>query len=218
MACTDPVPEPDERYRHAQARLVAELQAKGISEDRVLTAIGLVPRHRFVDPDFADLAYEDQALPIGCEQTISQPYLVALMTELLIGDGTPEAVLEVGTGSGYQSAVLSRIVPRVFTIERIDALYKTARALFIELGYSNVHPRCADGAKGWVQFAPFDGIIVTAAGSGWPRALLRQLRVGGRAVAPIGNGGQRLMSLRRDASGYREESHLDVKFVPLIGQ
>ena len=214
----NPVPEPDERYRYAQARLVAELKSKGISDDRVLTAMGLVPRHRFVDSSFANLAYADQALPIGCEQTISQPYIVALMTELLIGGDVPEVVLEVGTGSGYQSAVLSRIVPRVFTIERIGSLYKAARALFVELGCNNVHSRCADGRKGWVQFAPFDGVIVTAASSGWPPALLRQLRVGGRAIAPIGNGRQSLVLLRRDKSGYSEEPHIDVKFVPLLGR
>ena len=210
--------EPDERYRYAQARLVAELKSKGIADDRVLTAMGLIPRHRFVDSSFANLAYEDQALPIGCEQTISQPYVVARMTELLIEGGAPEVVLEVGTGSGYQSAVLSRIVPRVFTVERIAFLHKAARALLAELGCDNVHTRCADGRKGWVQFAPFDGIVVTAASSEWPQALLRQLRVGGRAVAPIGDDRQRLVLLRRDESGYREELHTDVKFVPLIGR
>lgn len=212
----NPMRATDERYRYARMHLVSGLRSRGISDDRVLAAIGRVPRHCFVDPGFADLAYEDQALPIGYEQTISQPYIVALMVELLIAEGVPELVLEVGTGSGYQAAVLSRIVPRVFTVERIAPLYKGARALLAELGYNNVHFRCADGSKGWTQFAPFDGIVIAAATGKWPPALLRQMSAGGRAIAPMGKKRQTLMLIRRDRYGYREERHIDVKFVPLI--
>ncbi len=209
--------EPDERFQHARARLVAELETKGISDRRVLDAIERVPRHRFVDQGFANLAYEDQALPIGHDQTVSQPYIVAFMTQLLIADGIPEVVLEVGTGSGYQTAVLSSLVPRVFTIERIDALYSTTRALLTELGCRNVNFRCADGGKGWARFAPFGGIIVTAASRELPPALLAQLTVGGCMVVPVGEEDQYLMLVRRDERGYRKERHLGVKFVPLVG-
>lgn len=208
--------DPGHRFRYARQRLVAGLEAKGIVDRRVLDAIGRVPRHRFVSADFSSLAYEDQALPIGCKQTVSQPYVVAFMTELLLADGVPEAVLEVGTGSGYQAAILSLLVPRVFTIERISVLHKTARSLLTELGYHNVNFRRADGGKGWARFAPFDGIIVTASSSGWPRALLDQVSVGGRAVAPIGEEDQVLTLVRRERHGYRYERYMGVKFVPLV--
>ncbi len=208
--------EPDKRFQYARERLVADLETKGISDRRVLDAIGRVPRHRFVDLGFTSLAYEDQALPIGHDQTVSQPYVVAFMTQLLIADGVPEVVLEVGTGSGYQTAVLSLLVPRVFTIERIGALHTAARALLTELDCRNVNFRCADGGKGWAQFAPYGGIIVTAASKEVPPALLEQLAVGGRMVVPVGEEDQCLMLIRRDEHGYQEERHLGVKFVPLI--
>lgn len=206
----------DERFRRARADLVAQLEYKGITDRRVLDAIAQVPRHRFVGPEFARLAYDDQALPIGHEQTVSQPYVVAFMTELLIADGVPEAVLEVGTGSGYQAAVLARIVPRVFTIERIRPLHRVARALLAELGCANVHFRCADGGRGWAKFAPFHGIIVTAASKAPPPALLDQLAVGGRMVIPTGGESQCLQLICRDERGYRKERRMEVKFVPLI--
>ena len=208
--------ESDERFHYARAELVSDLESKGIADRRVLDAIARVPRHRFVDSGFANLAYADQALPIGHNQTVSQPYIVAFMTQLLIADGVPEVVLEVGTGSGYQTAVLSKVVPRIFTVERIAPLHNAARALLAELGCRNVNLRCADGAKGWIQFAPFDGIIVTAATKELPAALLKQLTVGGRMVVPVGDEEQRLMLVKCDRHGYKEERHLDVKFVPLI--
>ena len=206
----------DARFQYAHAGLVEDLKAKGITDHRVLDAIGHVPRHRFVDSGFANLAYKDQALPIGHDQTVSQPYIVAFMTEMLIADGIPEVVLEIGTGSGYQTAVLSLLIPRVFTIERINALHKTARALLTDIGCLNVNFRCADGGKGWVQFAPFDGIIVTAASKELPNVLRKQMSIGGRMIAPVGEEVQNLVLLRRDTHGYKEERHLNVKFVPLI--
>ena len=208
--------EPDERFQYARERLVTELESKGILDRRVLDAIGKVPRHRFVDPGFTNLAYEDQALPIGHDQTVSQPYIVAFMTQLLIADGVPEVVLEVGTGSGYQTAVLSKLVPRVFTVERINPLYSAARTLLADLDYRNVNFRCADGSKGWAQFAPFDGIIVTAASKELPPALLEQLAVGGCLIAPLGGEEQHLTLVRRSKHGYQRQRHMGVKFVPLI--
>ena len=208
--------DPEQRFRYAHERLVAGLESKGISDRRVLDAIRRVPRHLFVSDDFENLAYADQALPIGHGQTVSQPYIVALMTELLIADSVPEVVLEIGTGSGYQAAVLSLLVPRVFTIERISTLHRAARVLLGDLGYSNVNFRRADGGKGWAQFAPFGGIIVTAATDRWPPALLEQMSVGGRAIAPIGSEDQTLVRVTRGRHGYREKRHIGVKFVPLI--
>lgn len=207
----------DERFQHARKRLVAELESKGIRDRRVLDAIGSVPRHRFVDSGFVHLAYEDQALPIGHGQTVSQPYIVAFMTELLIADGVPEVVLEVGTGSGYQTAVLSLLAPRVFTIERIGALHKAARKLLVALDCRNVNFRCADGGKGWEKFAPFGGVIVTAVSREPPPALLEQLAVGGRMVVPVGERRQQLTLISRDRRGYKRKRYLEVKFVPLIG-
>ena len=208
--------ESDERFQHARKRLVAELKSKGIRDRRVLDAIERVPRHCFVDSGFVHLAYEDQALPIGHGQTVSQPYIVAFMTELLIADGVPEVVLEIGTGSGYQTAVLSLLASRVFTIERVGALHRAARKLLAELDCRNVNFRRADGGKGWEKFAPFGGIIVTAASKEPPPALLEQLAVGGRMIVPVGEGGQQLTLISRDRRGYRQERCLDVKFVPLV--
>ncbi len=209
--------ETEHRFQYACERLVSELEFKGIADRRVLDAVGRVPRHRFVDPGFANLAYADQALPIGHDQTVSQPYIVAFMTQLLIANGVPEVVLEVGTGSGYQTAVLSLLVPRVFTIERIGALHSAARALLTELDCRNVNFRCADGGKGWTQFAPYGGVIVTAASKEAPPALLDQLAVGGRMVVPVGEEDQHLMLVRRNEHGYKKERHFGVKFVPLVG-
>ena len=206
----------EERFQYARERLSDDLASKGIADRRVLDAIACVPRHRFVDPGFSNLAYADQALPIGHDQTVSQPYIVALMTELLIADGIPEVVLEVGTGSGYQTAVLSQLVPRVFTVERIGALHKAAITLLRELDCRNVSSRCADGAKGWSRFAPFAGIIVTAASKQPPAVLLEQVAVGGRMIAPVGERKQRLMLVKRDQYGCKKEWHADVKFVPLV--
>jgi protein-L-isoaspartate(D-aspartate) O-methyltransferase len=198
-------------------RLVQTLRAEGIRDERVLNAMTLVPRHKFVDEALSSRAYENTALPIGQKQTISQPWIVARMTEALLDGGNPQKVLEVGTGSGYQAAVLSHLVPKVFTVERIDELLKTARRRFHALRLNNIYVRHADGHLGWPSQAPFDGIMVTAAAHGVPDALLEQLAVGGSLVIPVDKGGQqRLLSIRRTADGYAESDLGGVIFVPLL--
>jgi len=205
--------------RAAREALAGKLRGRGSGDERVLDAIAAVPRHRFTEEGFTHLAYEDQSLSIGHGQTISQPWIVALMTQALMTKGGLGQVLEVGTGSLYQAAVLATLAPRVFTIERVAALYRRARALLEELGYDNVHFRCGDGAKGWKQFAPFDAVIVTAAAAGIPPPLLGQLAVGGRLVAPVGGRDetQELMLVTRSRRGYSERRLCSVKFVPLVG-
>lgn len=197
-------------------RLVRRLAERGIQDQRVLQAIREVPRHQFVDPALASRAYEDDALPIGHEQTISQPYVVAYMTECLLNGDTPGKVLEVGTGSGYQTAVLAQLVPQVFSVERIEPLLEQARARLRELGIRSVRFRHGDGSLGWSAQAPFDGILLTAAPEGVPDRLLEQLAEGGRLVAPVGSGGdQALLRVTRTATGYRRERLGAVSFVPL---
>ncbi len=198
-------------------RLVTRLREEGISNPAVLEAIREVPRHLFVDEALASRAYEDTALPIGFGQTISQPYIVALMTEAVLAGGPPESVLEVGTGSGYQAAVLSRLVPKVYTVERHSKLLQRTRKLFRELRIYNIKANLSDGSWGWPGHAPYDAIVVTAAPLEVPHALLEQLADGGRLVIPVGDrGGQELRLITRN--GYRfEESHLAwVSFVPLV--
>lgn len=198
-------------------RLVQRLSEKGIEDDRVLKAIAATPRHEFVDEALSSRAYEDTALPIGLGQTISQPWVVAKMTEALLDGGTPEKVLEVGTGSGYQAAILAALVPQVFTVERKEELLKQARRRFHRLKLNNIITRYADGHLGWPSQAPFDGIIVTAAASSLPLELLEQLRIGGVLVAPVEKGfGQQLLLVRRTEDGYDEESLGGVIFVPLL--
>lgn len=198
-------------------RLVQRLRSEGIKDNIVLEAIGSVPRHLFVDEALASRAYEDTALPIGYGQTISQPYIVARMTELLM-DVKPDTVLEVGTGSGYQSAILSRLVDKVYTTERIESLASQARQRFRRLGYRNVRVQHSDGSWGWPQFGPFDAIIVTAGGADIPKPLLEQLAIGGRLVMPLGDRvRQILVSVTRTASVYERVDLEPVVFVPLIG-
>lgn len=197
-------------------RLVDRLRNKGISDARVLSAIAAVPRHRFVDEAISSRAYEDSALPIGRGQTISQPYVVALMTEAILRDRVPEKVLEIGTGSGYQAAVLARIVPRVFTTERIGELLRTARQRFHELGIHNILARHADGLAGWPTQAPFDAILVTAGGH-IPEALCQQLADGGVLVGPAQRGsGQQLVRIQRVGDEFHSEDLGEVVFVPLL--
>jgi protein-L-isoaspartate(D-aspartate) O-methyltransferase len=198
-------------------RLVARLQAEGIGDLRVLGAIRDVPRHLFVDEALASRAYEDTALPIGHGQTISQPYVVARMTEILLAGARLSRVLEIGTGCGYQTAVLATLVERVYTVERIDALLRSARERFHTLGINNVRARHADGFAGWADHAPFDGIITTAAPLTVPEALTAQLADGARLVAPVGpHGAQRLVSIERRGDAL-ERTDLDlVSFVPML--
>jgi protein-L-isoaspartate(D-aspartate) O-methyltransferase len=199
-------------------RLVKNLQSEGIKDSRVLQVIREIPRHIFVDEALASRAYENTALPIGHGQTISQPYIVARMTEAVLGDKWPKKVLEIGTGCGYQTAVLARLVQAVFTIERIHALQKRARERISALGIRNVRFRVGDGSAGWIDNAPFDGIIVTAAPVGIPEALVEQLAVGARLVIPVGGDQvQRLLMVTRQ-NGERTEEFLDyVSFVPMVG-
>lgn len=198
-------------------RLVARLRSKGIADEMVLKAIATVPRHEFVDEALSSRAYEDSALPIGLSQTISQPWVVARMTEVLLQGGQLDKVLEVGTGSGYQAAVLSLLVPRVFTVERIEELLKQSRRRFHRLGLNNIISRYADGHIGWASQAPFDGIIVTAAATQVPLELTDQLAEGGVLVLPLErNGGQRLLSIRKTEEGLEETDLGGVIFVPML--
>jgi protein-L-isoaspartate(D-aspartate) O-methyltransferase len=198
-------------------RLVRRLREKGIEDERVLHAIATTPRHEFVDEALSSRSYEDTALPIGLGQTISQPWVVAKMTEALLDGGSPQKVLEVGTGSGYQAAILAALVPQVFTVERIEELLKIARRRFHRLKLNNIYTRHADGHLGWPSQAPFDGIIVTAAANRLPLELIAQLRVGGVLVAPVERGGmQRLLAVRRTEDGHEERDLGGVIFVPLL--
>lgn len=198
-------------------RLVARLQERGIESQDVLTVIREMPRHLFVDEALASRAYEDTALPIGHGQTISQPYIVAKMTEILLEGGPREKVMEVGTGSGYQTAVLSKLVDRVFSVERISPLQNQARERFYQLKLNNIRLKHSDGNWGWEWYAPYDGIIVTCAPEQVPQELLRQLAPGGRLVIPVGgNAGQSLRVIDRVGDTF-EETELDpVSFVPLL--
>lgn len=199
-------------------RLIERLREKGIVDENVLNAIRTVPRHLFVDEALAARAYEDNALPIGHGQTISQPWVVARMTEALFEDGaTPKKVLEIGTGSGYQAAVLAALGLEVHTVERIGDLLRTARKRFRTLGL-NIRSKHDDGRIGWPENGPFDAIIVTAAAPALVDALTEQLAVGGTLIAPVGgSGGQSLVKLRKDAEGNIERSDLaPVVFVPLL--
>lgn len=197
-------------------RLVQRLREAGIRDVAVLEAIGKVPRHLFMDEALASRAYEDTALPIGHGQTISQPYIVARMTELLLADGA-RRVLEIGTGSGYQTAVLCALTQEVFSVERIEPLHKSARRCLQELGYRNFRLKLSDGSDGWAEYGPYDAILVTAAAAEVPAALLAQLALDGRLLIPVGNSThQELLSIRQTAEGALREQIELVNFVPLV--
>jgi protein-L-isoaspartate(D-aspartate) O-methyltransferase len=200
-------------------RLVERLRSKGLTDERVLAAIAAVPRHIFIDEALAHRAYEDTALPIGQGQTISQPFVVALMTQTLLDRPRPR-ILEVGTGSGYQTAILASLdgaVRKVFTVERLAGLGERARERLLALGLSNVRFRHGDGYRGWSAEGPFDGILVTAAPPVVPEALLEQLAPGGRLVVPVGGqGAQELRIFDRLEDGIEVTSGDKVRFVPLV--
>ena len=199
-------------------RLVQRLREQGITNLAVLERIRNVPRHIFVDEALGSRAYEDTALPIGFGQTISQPYIVARMTAALLEGGPADNVLEVGTGCGYQTAVLAPLVKRVNTIERIEPLLTRARERLKELGIRNVRFRHGDGSLGWKAHAPFDGMLVAAAPLAVPEQLLKQLNVGGRLIVPIGpEGQQQLVRFTRREQRIERESLGPVAFVPLLG-
>ena len=198
-------------------RLIQRLRDEGIVNQKVLEVIRRTPRHLFVDEALAHRAYEDTALPIGNNQTISQPYMVARMSELLLEDGPLDKVMEIGTGSGYQTAVLSQLVERIFSVERIKVLQDRAKERLLELNLRNLVFRWGDGWEGWPALAPYNGIIVTAVATDVPQALLDQLAPGGRLVIPVGAGEvQQLMLIVREEHGFARRVIGNVRFVPLL--
>jgi len=204
--------------QRARDRLVERLKGDGIADRRVLDVIGRLPRHLFIEEALASRAYEDTALPIGLSQTISQPWVVARMTEALIEGKLPGKVLEIGTGSGYQAAVLAALVKQVYTVERIEELLRGARRRFRKLGIENIRSRHADGRLGWPEHAPYDAIVLTAAGEEVDAGLFEQLVPDGVLIAPVGpTGQQRLLRFRRGERGWASESLGAVSFVPLLG-
>jgi len=194
-----------------------QIAARGACRDRILEALRAVPRHAFIPAQYEDRAYGDHPVPIGHGQTISQPYIVALMTDLL-DPRSGDRVLEIGTGSGYQAAILSMLCAEVISVERHPELAEAARARLIELGYANVSVHLGDGTRGWPDKAPYDGILVTAAGPAVPESLKRQLAVGGRLVCPVGSRErQQLVVVARTEDGFQERTDTGCIFVPLIG-
>jgi len=205
-------------FEKERLRMVEEqIEARGIRDERVLTAMRKVPRHEFLPEAIRGMAYQDSALPVGEAQTISQPYMVGLMTELLDLKGT-ERVLEIGTGSGYQAAVLAELCDKVYTVERIKVLADRARLNFDRLGYQGVAIKVYDGTYGWREMAPFDAILVTAGSPDIPAPLVEQLKEGGRMVIPVGERfGQTLLKIVKTPQGPVTERSIPCVFVPLIG-
>ncbi len=202
----------------ARQRMVSEqIEARGIRDARVLAAMRKVPRHAFVPDDLVNRAYEDRPLPIGLDQTISQPAIVAEMTALA-ALGPTSRVLEIGTGSGYQAAVLAEVAGEVYTIEIVEPLARRAAETLRRLGYERIKVRAGDGYQGWPEAAPFDAIVVTAAPPEIPKPLEQQLVVGGRLVIPVGNNVQELVVVTRTETGWERRSVLPVRFVPMTGE
>lgn len=211
----EPVPD---RFAEQRSRMVeGQIQARGVQDRRVLAAMRKVPRHRFVPPAEAHLAYADHPLPIGFEQTISQPYIVGYMSEA--AELTPQKkVLEIGTGSGYQAAILGELAREVYTIEIIPELAERARNTLAELGYRNVHVRAGNGYLGWPEQAPFDAIVVTAAPDEVPQPLIDQLAVNGKMVIPVGTGEQEMLVITKTPAGVVQRRTMPVRFVPMTGK
>ena len=204
--------------QRARDRLIVRLKEEGIADKRVLDVLTRLPRHLFVEDALASRAYEDTALPIGHAQTISQPWVVARMTEALIETKIPGKVLEIGTGSGYQAAVLAALCANVYTVERIEGLLRDARRRFRKLGVANIRSKHDDGKLGWSEFAPHDAIVLTAAGDEVDAALFAQLAPDGVLVAPVGPAGaQRLLRYRREGEEWKAQMLGQVSFVPLLG-
>lgn len=213
----EPLSHPSPRQRERDHMVKAQLLARGISDQAVIRAMREVPRHEFVPADDTAEAYDDHPLPIGYGQTISQPYIVAYMTEALrLND--QERVLEIGTGSGYQAAVLARVGVRVFTIEIVEELAERARQTFDRLGIPHITSRAGDGYQGWPEEAPFDAIILTAAPEHIPQPLLDQLAPGGRMILPLGKTLQKLIILSNTPAGIQRQELLPVAFVPMTGE
>jgi protein-L-isoaspartate(D-aspartate) O-methyltransferase len=207
----------EDRYYHQRRTMVEEqIKERGIRNKKVLDALMKVPRHKFVPDEYKSYAYDDRPLPIGHNQTISQPYVVAYMTEILNPDST-QRVLEIGTGSGYQAAVLSQLYKEVFTVEIIEPLGNQAKKVFDEEGYKNVFTKIADGYLGWKEHAPFDAIIVTCAPANIPQPLVEQLAEGGRMIIPVGEQYSQVLYLLEKRKGkIRETETLPVLFVPML--
>lgn len=198
-------------------RLILQLKELGIKDERVLSVMRKVPRHLFMADALSSRAYENTSLPIGHGQTISQPYMVARMTELLIEDGVPENVLEVGTGSGYQSAILASLIPRVFSVERIRPLQEQAKRVLADVEYRNISFKHSDGGWGWKSCGPYQGILAAAAPTEIPVKLLEQLAIGAKLVIPVGQEGhQVLQRITRTESAYEVETIEPVSFVPFL--
>jgi protein-L-isoaspartate(D-aspartate) O-methyltransferase len=207
-----------ENFEAKRERMVREqIEARGIKNSEVLKAMMSVPRHLFVSESLLPYAYHDEPLQIGEGQTISQPYIVAYMTEI-VQPASGMKVLEIGTGSGYQSAVLAEIVDEVYTVEILPSLSRRSQELLSSLNYKNIFFRIGDGREGWKEFAPYDGIVVTAAPREIPAALQDQLKVGGRMVIPVGETFQELVLIKRNDKGFSSKKLLPVRFVPLVSQ
>ncbi|UCC38483.1 MAG: protein-L-isoaspartate(D-aspartate) O-methyltransferase [Candidatus Aminicenantes bacterium] len=203
-------------HEERRERMVAsQIEDRGVKDRKVLGAMRNVARHMFVPENMESYAYQDEPLPIGQGQTISQPYIVAYMTEVLQLKGD-ERVLEVGTGSGYQAAILAKIVKEVFTVEIIEELSIQAQKVLEKLGYENIHFKISDGTQGWKEYAPYDAIMVTAAPAKVPKALQEQLKIQGRLVIPVGSTFQELVLVTREKKKFKKKKLLPVRFVPLI--
>jgi protein-L-isoaspartate(D-aspartate) O-methyltransferase len=210
------LPETENEFTGQRERMVdVQIQARGIRDEKVLQALRKVPRHLFVPDNLRSYAYADEPLPIGEGQTISQPYIVAYMTEALELKGE-DRVLEVGTGSGYQTAVLAEIVNEVYTIEIVGLLSSRARELLQKLGYTNIHFKIGDGTFGWQENIPYDAIIVTAAPASVPKKLKEELCIAGKMIIPVGEGFQELVLITREKKDFKTKKLLPVRFVPLI--